>query len=88
MKKALAIAGTPEKQLNMRVTQIWQWIYEKGIRDFDRMTNLAKAYRALLKNKFTLKIPEVVKKYVSEDGTRKYLVKIEGGSEIETVYIP
>ena len=88
LKKALAIAGTPEKQLNMRVTQIWQWIYEKGIRDFDRMTNLAKAYRALLKNKFTLKIPEVVKKYISEDGTRKYLVKIDGGSEIETVYIP
>ena len=88
LKKALSIAGTPEKQLNMRVTQIWQWIYEKGIRDFDKMTNLAKAYRALLKNKFTLKIPEVVKKYISEDGTRKYLVRIEGGSEIETVYIP
>ena len=88
LKKALVIVGTPEKQLNMRVNQIWQWIYEKGIRDFDKMSNLAKAYQTLLKNQFVLEIPKVVKKHVSEDGTRKYLIRIEGGNEIETVYIP
>ena len=88
LKKALVASGTPESQLNMRVRQIWQWIYEKGVRDFDQMTNLAKTYRAALKNQFILEIPKVVKKHVSEDGTRKYLLRIEGGNEVETVYIP
>ena len=41
LKEALLAAGTPQKQANMRVGQVWQWIYEKGVRDFDLMTNLA-----------------------------------------------
>ena len=52
------------------------------------MTNLAKSYRTLLKEQFVLEVPEVVTKQVSEDGTRKYLMRIEGGHEVETVYIP
>jgi len=81
-------AGTPEKQAKMRVGQIWQWIYEKGVREFDQMTNLAKAYRAELAEKFEVSVPEVVTREVSADGTRKYLVRIAGGHEVETVYIP
>jgi len=88
LKDALISAGTPQSQANMRVGQVWQWIYEKGVRDFDLMTNLAKPYRTLLKEQFVLEVPEVVTKQVSEDGTRKYLMRIEGGHEVETVFIP
>ncbi|MFU8881097.1 MAG: 23S rRNA (adenine(2503)-C(2))-methyltransferase RlmN [Rhodobacterales bacterium] len=88
MRDALIAHGTPEKQAKMRVGQIWQWIYQKGVRDFDQMTNLAKAYRADLARHFTIQIPEVVTRQLSEDGTRKYLVRIAGGHEVEVVYIP
>ncbi|MFU1479148.1 23S rRNA (adenine(2503)-C(2))-methyltransferase RlmN [Roseovarius sp. C7] len=88
MRDALIAHGTPEKQAKMRVSQIWQWIYQWGVRDFDAMTNLAKGYRAELAEKFVIEIPEVVSKQVSSDGTRKYLVRIAGGHEVEVVYIP
>jgi 23S rRNA (adenine2503-C2)-methyltransferase len=88
MREALIVAGTPEKQAKMRVGQIWQWIYQWGVRDFSEMTNLAKAYRADLAEKFVIEVPEVVTRQVSEDGTRKYLVRIAGGHEVEVVYIP
>ena len=88
MREALIAMGTPEKQAKMRVGQIWQWIYQWGIRDFDAMTNLSKAYRADLKEIFVIEIPEVVTRQVSDDGTRKYLVRIAGGHEVEVVYIP
>ena len=88
MRDAFIAAGTPEKQAKMRVNQVWQWIYQWGVRDFAEMTNLAKPYRALLAETFTIAIPEVVSKQVSTDGTRKYLVRIAGGHEVEVVYIP
>ncbi|WP_284263514.1 23S rRNA (adenine(2503)-C(2))-methyltransferase RlmN [Roseicyclus amphidinii] len=88
MRDALIAAGTPEKQAKMRVSQIWQWIYVWGVRDFDAMTNLSKAYRAELADRFVIELPEMVKREVSADGTRKYLVRIAGGHEVEVVYIP
>ncbi|MGR3501990.1 23S rRNA (adenine(2503)-C(2))-methyltransferase RlmN [Pseudaestuariivita sp.] len=88
LKAALAAAGTPEKQLKMRTGQVWQWVYQWGVRDFDAMTNLSKAYRALLAEHFVIALPELVTRQVSEDGTRKYLVRIAGGHEVEVVYIP
>ncbi|WP_299349313.1 23S rRNA (adenine(2503)-C(2))-methyltransferase RlmN [uncultured Shimia sp.] len=88
MRDALIEQGTAEKQAKMRANQIWQWIYQWGVRDFHEMTNLSKAYRAELDEAFTIEIPEVVSKQVSEDGTRKYLVRIAGGHEVEVVYIP
>jgi 23S rRNA (adenine2503-C2)-methyltransferase len=72
----------------MRAGQIWQWIYQKGARDFASMTNLSKAYRAELESRFVIEVPEVVSKQVSLDGTRKYLMRIAGGHEVEVVYIP
>jgi 23S rRNA (adenine2503-C2)-methyltransferase len=84
----LIVAGTSKKQAKMRTGQIWQWIYQKGVREFDQMTNLSKDYRSFLKEHFVVMIPEVVSKQVSTDGTRKYLVRIAGGHEVETVYIP
>lgn len=88
MRQALIEMGTPEKQAKMRVGQIWQWIYQWGKRDFAEMTNLSKSLRAQLEENFEIAIPEVVSKQVSEDGTRKYLVRIAGGHEVEVVYIP
>ncbi len=88
LREALIAAGTPEKQAKMRVGQIWQWVYYWGARDFALMTNLAKDFRALLADKFQIAIPEVVSRQISADGTRKYLVRIAGGHEVEVVYIP
>jgi len=88
MRDVLIAHGTPEKQAKMRVGQIWQWIYQWGVRDFDSMTNLSKGYRAELAEKFVIEVPEVVTRQESEDGTRKYLVRIAGGHEVEVVYIP
>jgi 23S rRNA (adenine2503-C2)-methyltransferase len=88
MRAALIAAGTQERQAKMRATQLWQWIYHWGVRDFALMTNLAKDYRAHLAENFVVELPEIVSKQVSADGTRKYLVRIAGGHEVETVYIP
>ena len=88
MRAAFIAAGTPEKQAKMRVGQVWQWIYYWGVRDFAQMTNLAKDYRQLLADNFVITLPEVVTRQVSDDGTRKYLVRIAGGHEVEVVYIP
>lgn len=85
---ALVAAGTPERQARMRMGQVWQWVYHWGVRDFAQMTNLAKDYRALLADHFAIVLPEVVTRQISADGTRKYLIRIAGGHEVETVYIP
>ena len=60
LRDALIAAGTPERQAKMRVGQIWQWVYQWGVRDFAEMTNLAKAYRADLAERFVIEIPEMV----------------------------
>ncbi len=88
LRDALIGAGTPEKQAKMRVGQVWSWIYNKGVYDFDAMTNLAKPFRTMLAEQFRVTLPGVVTKQVSTDGTRKYLLRIEGGHEVEAVYIP
>ncbi len=88
LRAALIAGGTPEKQAKMRVNQIWQWVYVWGARDFDGMTNLAKSYRAELAENFYIGLPELVSRQISSDGTRKYLVRIAGGHEVEVVYIP
>ena len=88
LQEALIAAGTPERQARMRVGQVWQWVYHWGVRDFAAMTNLAKEYRALLAEHFEIVLPEMVTRQISQDGTRKYLVRIAGGHEGEVVYIP
>ncbi len=85
---ALRAIGTPERQVKMRAGQIWQWLYHWGVRDFAAMTNLAKDYRAKLAEHFVIALPQVVSRQISADGTRKYLLRIGGGHEVETVYIP
>ena len=88
LKAALATAGVPAKSVTMRASQLWNWIYVHGARDFASMSNLAKDFRALLEASFTLDRPEIVTAQLSEDGTRKWLLKTGAGIEFETVYIP
>ncbi len=85
---ALIAAGTPASAAKMRLGQVWQWVYHWGVRDFAQMTNLAKDYRTLLAANFVIELPQVVTRQISTDGTRKYLVRIAGGHEVEVVYIP
>jgi 23S rRNA (adenine2503-C2)-methyltransferase len=85
---ALAAAGVPPRSVAMRVSQLWNWIYVHGAKDFASMTNLAKDFRALLENSFTLDRPEIVTAQLSQDGTRKWLLRTGPGIEFETVYIP
>jgi 23S rRNA (adenine2503-C2)-methyltransferase len=88
MKAALIERGIAEKQTKMRISQIWAWLYHWGVRDFGEMTNLSKDFRAMLEENFVIALPEVVTRQVSDDGTRKYLIRIAGGHEVEVVYIP
>src|SRR5881394_1998245 len=88
LKAALAQAGVPAKSVTMRASQLWNWIYVHGARDFASMTNLAKDFRGLLEQSFTLERPEIIAAQVSQDGTRKWLLKTAPGIEFETVYIP
>ena len=93
MAQALRDKGIPERQLKMRVAQIWNWIYVRGVSDFDNMANIAKDLRQLLKENFTIGRPELVEEQVSNDGTRKWLQRFppRGAGrpdEVETVYIP
>jgi 23S rRNA (adenine2503-C2)-methyltransferase len=85
---ALAGAGVPEKAARMRVRQLWNWIYVHGARDFASMSNLAKDFRGEMAAHFTLARPEVVTEQISNDGTRKWLLRTGPGIEFETVYIP
>jgi 23S rRNA (adenine2503-C2)-methyltransferase len=80
--------GVPEHQSRMRVGQLWNWLYVQGATDFARMTNIAKEFRAELDSSFTLARPEIVTEQVSSDGTRKWLLRLDDGKEVETVYIP
>jgi 23S rRNA (adenine2503-C2)-methyltransferase len=80
--------GVPERQARMRVSQLWGWMYVRGATDFALMTDIAKELRAELAQHFALSRPEIVTEQISEDGTRKWLLRLEDGKEIETVYIP
>ncbi|MFC3080206.1 23S rRNA (adenine(2503)-C(2))-methyltransferase RlmN [Phenylobacterium terrae] len=86
---ALVDAGVvrPDKA-RMRASQIWRWIHHYGVTDFSAMTDVAKETRAALAEAFTLARPEVVERQVSKDGTRKWLIRMAPGIEVETVYIP
>ncbi|MGF1545329.1 MAG: 23S rRNA (adenine(2503)-C(2))-methyltransferase RlmN [Parvularculaceae bacterium] len=76
------------RQARMRTDQVWRWIYNNGVTDFDAMTNVAKPMRAALADRFDLARPSIVERQVSVDGTRKYLVRLGPGAEAECVFIP
>ena len=71
-----------------RGAQLVKWIHQQGVTDFDQMTNLSKSFRDQLKSIAEVRPPRVTFQGDSTDGTRKWLMKVDGGSKIETVYIP
>ena len=98
LAEALAAASVPERERRMRAAQLWHWIYFAGARSFDAMLNVSKGLRATLADHYTLARPDVVAEQVSNDGTRKWLIRLpphpldrnrDGlGSQVECVYIP
>ncbi|TWH00355.1 23S rRNA m(2)A-2503 methyltransferase [Ochrobactrum sp. J50] len=93
MAEALIKVGVPERQTKMRISQLWHWLYVRGVSDFADMRNISKDLRALLAQHFTIQRPEVVEEQISQDGTRKWLFRFppRGAGrpvEIESVYIP
>ena len=71
-----------------RAKQLMNWIHQKGILDFNLMTNFNKSLREKLKEIAIIEPPKIIEKYISEEGTIKYLVEIESGSMVEMVVIP
>lgn len=93
MAAALLDIGVPVKQAKMRVSQLWNWLYVRGVSDFADMTNVAKDLREKLAENFTIARPEIVEEQISNDGTRKWLLRFPARGagrpvEVETVYIP
>jgi len=91
---ALRSAGVPEAQTKMRAAQLWNWVYARGAQDFAALSNIAKGLRADLETHLTLARPEIAAEQISEDGTRKWLLRLqpqragERAPEVEAVYIP
>jgi 23S rRNA (adenine2503-C2)-methyltransferase len=91
---ALAGIGVPEAQRQMRLKQIWHWLYLRGATGFEQMTSVSKELRAVLDRHFTLARPDIAAEQVSVDGTRKWLLRLPGERqdgephEVECVYIP
>jgi 23S rRNA (adenine2503-C2)-methyltransferase len=86
--------GVASAQRKMRVQQLWHWMYFRGAKNFDEMTSVSKDMRAALERHFTVDRPEVVAEQISNDGTRKWLLRLPSGDaaerphEVECVYIP
>jgi 23S rRNA (adenine2503-C2)-methyltransferase len=91
---ALRRRGVPEREIRMRASQLWHWLYFQGATRFEAMLNIGKPLRAALAAHYSLARPAVVTEQVSQDGTRKWLLRLapraadDKGAEIECVYIP
>jgi 23S rRNA (adenine2503-C2)-methyltransferase len=88
IRDALEAAGLEPKQAKLRAKQVWHWIYNRGVSDFEKMSDIAKAQRPWFAERFVISRPEVVEAQVSSDGTRKWLLKTHDGHEFEMVFIP
>ena len=88
IKDSLIKLDIPDQQINMRVNQVWGWIYNKGVSSIDEMTTLSLGLREELKKHHNLNRPVISDEQTSEDGTKKWLLKFNDGSKIETVFIP
>lgn len=71
-----------------RATQVIKWLHQQGVDDIDQMTNISKPLREKLKTIAEVRAPEVIADHLSEDGTRKWLIRVDGGNAVETVFIP
>jgi len=73
---------------SFRASQVMKWIHQVGVKDFSRMTNLSKPLRESLARQAEIRVPEIISDDLSDDGTRKWLLKVPGKSAIEMVFIP
>jgi 23S rRNA (adenine2503-C2)-methyltransferase len=73
---------------SFRADQLVQWIHQRGVDDFDFMTNLSKDLRARLQTMAEIRPPETVSDRTADDGTRKWLLRLGDGNCVETVFIP
>lgn len=71
-----------------RAAQILQWIHQYGVDDLSVMTNIGKRLRSVIEERAAITGPQIVSDHTAEDGTRKWVLRMAGGSDIETVYIP
>ncbi|SFS05033.1 23S rRNA (adenine(2503)-C(2))-methyltransferase RlmN [Sphingomonas jatrophae] len=88
LRETLAAAGLEPKQAKLRAKQLFHWIYNRGATEFSAMTDIAKAMHPWLAERFTIERPEVVEAQVSEDGTRKWLLRSHDAQDYEMVFIP
>src|SRR3954447_17539593 len=88
IRSALEVGGLEPKQAKLRAKQVWHWIYNRGVADFENMSDIAKAQRGWFAERFVISRPEVVEAQVSSDGTRKWLLKTHDGHDFEMVFIP
>jgi 23S rRNA (adenine2503-C2)-methyltransferase len=86
--EAVVRLGETERKGRMRARQLWHWIYRQGASDFEQMTTLPTGLRTALAEAHSIARPEIVAGQVSVDGTRKWLLRLGGGQEVETVHIP
>ncbi len=73
---------------SFRARQVIKWIYHHGVVDYQSMTNLSKSLRSNLEENTIIKLPEIVTEQRSEDGTRKWLIRVDNKNSVETVFIP
>lgn len=71
-----------------RATQVLKWLHQQGASSFDEMTNISKVLRQKLAEVADIREPEVILEKISQDGTRKWVIRMDGGSSIEMVLIP
>ena len=71
-----------------RAEQVMKWIHQRGVLDIDSMTDISKNLREHLKKTTEIRLPLIVESYVSDDGSRKWIIDIDSGSKVEMVYIP
>lgn len=71
-----------------RAKQLWQWLYNRGVIDFDKITPFSKELREKLKARYTITHPKIITEQTSCDKTRKWLMEFTDGKQVETVYIP
>lgn len=86
--EALARFFTAHGQPAYRATQLIKWVHQQGVLDLDLMTNFGRALRDLLRESGEFRLPEVISAHESNDGTLKWLLRVDNGNAIETVFIP
>lgn len=79
-------AGIDEKPF--RATQLMKWVYQEGVTDFEQMLNLSKTLRAYLNEHCVIESPEILLEKIASDGTRKWVIEMNCGNRVETVFIP